>query len=379
MENPGDPAARYDRECKFSTLIVSSVGGRRQMPVEAGRSQSPSMSETHNTTEPTDDRRTSEQPSGGSTADDVSSGIARRRFITASAAGAATAWAIPSIISVQAAAAGTLPPEPPGIIDRPKGYDAPKIGRRSVEITAGHVGGEMELRLRPGDLWIGVATYDARGTITLADAEGPSSSYNEWLDGLGGDDYSVQAYVAARVIKASDLVDDTYTTTFETSTDVEDYGGLRVFAIVLRYATPLSIPSVTSNTGTGPLAGDGYVTAEFPEAASMPATTPNVSVRIGAARGYAGDPANLANPWDHLQWSIDDPLDSNGDPIDIWAKGGDMLSNDGGNVGDRAIYIFTEPDAQGGKATQKWQSLLTDVPADEPKCNWVTFNLMIFY
>lgn len=300
----------------------------------------------------------------------------RRRFVIGAAGGAAVAWTIPTITSIPAAAAGTAQPITPNLIWRADDSSPPTLGSRSVSLTAGTSVGEMPRPVFPGDLCIVIAAYDARGTITASDANGaidlntPSPPYlSAWKTTQGTDEFSVQAYLMARVLTASDIdVDDTYTVTFSTSSDPSTYGALVSFMIVLRAGATLALPTVTSTTGAGPIDGDGNVVVDFAQSSGFPEITPNLIVRAGVARAYGGVPASPA-PGDAIDWSMDDPLDASSNPI-IWS---DLFESFPLNYGDRRIYIFTEEDASGIAATSKWDPLGATVA----QSNWVTFTAAV--
>lgn len=285
--------------------------------------------------------------------------LQRRRFLIGSAAGAAAGWVIPSMISVDAAAAGSVKTTP-GFITKAEAYhqvfpSSPYV--RTITLTTSGV--------KVGDLWLALVAYHVNGTIgglpgVPAQVWGPvdrNSGTAVWP--AANNVYSIRAYLIARVLTASDISGGNHTATFTTGSDSQDYGGLRGVAVVYRGTDPLSLPSVTSTSGFGPVGSGDIVTSTFPTASPVPAL-PNRVVRLGVARGYGG--------WNALYGAIN------------WTGGpGTNRSNfDGTNWGDRRIWISDEPDSTGATTTGTWYKQPNGALGLAPYTqNWVTFTAAV--
>lgn len=254
--------------------------------------------------------------------------LGRRRFVAATAAGAAAAWVAPTVLSMQAAAAQSIFPVPPDFITSDAAYDGPAIGSSTRMLKP--VVGSLATPVAAGDLWLCLIAYSQQGAVINipANISGVQQSWGPEDSGTGI--YSVRTYLIARVLQTSDISGGTYAppATFRTNNDPSTYGGLRVSAAVYRdpNGAPLALPAVAQGNGTGGVT--------FPALGSTP-PTPNKVVRLGALRGYGG--LDVGGP---INWVT----------IPGTVRDNNFLSNHG----DRAIAIGDSDNSTGGGMGAAW-------------------------
>lgn len=318
---------------------------------------------------------------------DNSAGLGRRRFIVGSAAGAAIAWSVPSITTIDAAAAGTK--ATPQHFAGGDAFDLAINGStlsnyvRTVTLTSGTTTNPVN----PGDLWIGVIAFDVRETVNGLPATGTNVATWGPIDRNSGtsvspavkEDYSVRAWVVARVLTASDITSGVHQVTFTSNNAAIDRGSLRAAALVYRdpLGGQMTLPTGTTDSGFGPpnSSAGGPINATFPAIAPAP-TSPNQVLSIGVARGYGGwnalepDISWLSGPGAHR-------INFNGhNPSTGHATGGSLTTvNDHGG---RAIWISEQADSDGSAAAGTWYKQPDRSVFGNPKTeNWVTFSLAL--
>lgn len=275
--------------------------------------------------------------------------LGRRRFVAATAVGAAAAWAAPTVLSMQSAAAQSVFPLPPDPITTYQGYDGPTGGNsvRRIKPTTG----SGAAPLATGDLWLCIVSY--YGGTTLTNLPAPVSGVQQiWNISQGTGIYSVKSWLIARVLQAGDVVGGVYTppATYQSGNDPATYGALRASAIAYRDPNggPLVLPAaaeVAQNSGTG--------NVSFPALGTTPAI-PNKVVRLGSVRGYGG--LDIGGP---IAWTS--------------IPGTSRDHNASGNHGDRAIAIGDVDDDPAGSASGTWNK----AGAGAGDQNWTGFTVAI--
>lgn len=302
---------------------------------------------------------------------DNSAGLGRRRFIVGSAAGAAIAWSVPSITTIDAAAAGTKA-TPQHFADGNStviDFDSKITGTytRTVTLVSGSAGKPVEV----GDLWIGVIAFDVREPIHGLPAPGPGVAVWGPVDRNNGtsvwpnvkEAYSIRAYVVARVLTSADISSGVHQATFSSDNVDVDRGSMRAAAVVYRdpLGGQMALPRAVTNSGFGPpnTATGGPINATFPAITPAP-TSPNQVLSIGVARGYGG--------WNALEPDIS------------WLSGPgtNRINFNDTDHGDRAIWISEQADSDGSAAAGTWYKQPDRSVFGNPKTeNWVTFSLAL--
>lgn len=236
--------------------------------------------------------------------------------------GAAALWTTPVVLTLSASPALGSPIVPPAFVagSVATAFDGPSVSGKSITLTSPNV--------QVGDLWMAILAYHFSGTINTPSGAGWNASTVVAANGGGSNLYSVRSVVIWRVLTASDISGGSFSQTFTASGSDLTYGGFRGAAVAYR-GTAL-VANVTANgTSQGPGFGSS-AGVTFP-AASPPGASPNVVVRLGAARGYGGYLAGQNINWTSF-------------------PGTGRVNYNANNTGDRAVAISEQPNDAGAAA-----------------------------